>query len=113
MSIDYVLELSDITSKFLDEILSLGPFGVQNPEPVFMTKNVHVLTSSIVGKGHRRMLLSPGADKKGKGLWAIQFNANPDSIHVDQFTKIAYHLQWNRWNGNKSIQLLVRDTQTC
>lgn len=111
-SIDYVLKLSDITPKMIDEIISLGPFGVQNPEPVFMTNDVHVLTSSIVGKGHRRMLLSSSADKKSKGLWAIQFNADPDSIQMNQFTKIAYCLQWNRWNGNKSIQLLISDTQT-
>ena len=110
--IDYILELSDITPKLLDEITSLGPFGVQNPQPVFMANHVHVRTSSMVGKGHRRMLLSAAAGKKSKGLWAIQFNADPDSIYVDQFTKIAYCLQWNRWNGNKYIQLLVRDTQS-
>ena len=113
MTIDHVLELSDITPKLLDEITSLGPFGVQNPEPVFMTNDVHVHTSSIVGKSHRRMLLSSSADKKRKGLWAIQFNADPDSTQVDQFARIAYHLQWNRWNGNKSIQLLVKDAQAC
>ena len=113
ITIDYTLELSDITTKLLDEVTSLGPFGVQNSEPVFMANNVHVHTSKIVGKDHRRMLLSASADKKNKGLWAIQFNADPDSIHVDQFTKIAYCLQWNRWNGHKSIQLVVIDTQTC
>ncbi len=42
MTMDYVLELSDITPKLLDEITSLGPFGVQNPEPVFMANNVLV-----------------------------------------------------------------------
>jgi len=112
VTMDYVLELSDITPKLLDEITSLSPFGVQNPEPVFMANNVLVHSSSIVGKGHRRMRLSSSADKKSKRLWAIQFNADPDSILVDQFTRIAYHLQWNRWNGKKSIQLLVRDTQS-
>ncbi len=113
VTIDYVLELSDITTKLLDEVTSLGPFGVQNTEPVFMANNVHVHTSKIVGKNHRRMFLSSSTDKKSKGLWAIQFNADPDSIRVDQFTKIAYCLQWNRWNGNKSIQLLVNDIQSC
>jgi single-stranded-DNA-specific exonuclease len=111
VTIDYTLELSDITTKLLDEVASLGPFGIQNSEPVFMANNVHVHASKVVGKGHRRMLLSSSADKKNKGLWAIQFNADPNSIHVNQFTKIAYCLQWNRWNGHKSIQLLVSDTQ--
>jgi len=111
IAIDYVLELSDITTKLLDEITTLGPFGVQNSEPVFRANHVHVHTSKIVGKNHRRMLLSSSTDKKNKGLWAIQFNADPDSLHVNQFTKIAYCLQWNRWNGNKSIQLLVSDTR--
>ena len=113
MSIDDTLELSDITPKLLDEITSLGPFGIQNTEPVFMANNVHVHTSNIVGKCHRRMQLSSFAEKRKKGLWAIQFNADPTSMNVDQFTKIAYRLQWNRWNGNKSIQLVISDTKTA
>jgi single-stranded-DNA-specific exonuclease len=113
MVIDYTLDLSDITPKLLDEITSLGPFGVQNSEPVFMASNVHVLNSKIVGKGHRRMLLSSSPEKKNQSQWAIQFNADPRSINADQFRKIAYHLQWNRWNGNKSIQLMISDVQPC
>lgn len=110
ISIDYVLELSDITEKLIDEIASLGPFGVQNPEPVFMTSNVHVHTSKIVGNRHRRMLLSSSPEKQSPGLWSIQFHAEPQFNDVTYFKKIAYRLQWNRWNGHRSIQLLVKDT---
>ena len=111
MSIDYILELSDITPKLLDEIVSLGPFGVENPEPVFMASDVHVHTSKNVGRNHRRMLLSAAADPKANALWAIQFNVDPPSIHTDHLTQVAYRLQWNQWNGSKTIQLVISDIQ--
>jgi len=109
--IDYCLELTDITPKLLDEIVALGPFGPQNPEPVFMASNVHVLASKIVGKGHKRMRLSASPDKKGPAWWGIQFNPDPDTLEAQRFTRIAYRLQWNHWNHNKSIQLLIDETQ--
>ncbi len=111
-TIDYVLELSDITPKLVDEITSLGPFGVQNSEPVFLANDVYVHTSKIVGSTHRRMLLSSSTEKSTKALWAIAFNMDPQYINRNHFLKIAYHLQWNQWNGNKSIQLVLSDAQS-
>ena len=108
--IDYNLELSDITTKLLDEIAAIGPFGNQNPEPVFLAHDVSIHKAAIVGGCHRRMQLRP-ADKRHPALKAIQFNIDPTVPQADHFAKVAYHLQWNHWNGNKSIQLVIKDYQ--
>ena len=105
--IDYILDLPDITKKLLDEIAALGPFGNQNPEPVFLAHDVRVRNAAIVGGSHRRMKISP-SNTTHPTLTAIQFNVDQSVPQPDHFTKIAYHLQWNRWNGNKSIQLVIK-----
>jgi len=110
LPIDYTLDLSDITAKLLDEIATIGPFGVQNPEPVFISHDVCVRKATIVGGFHRRMQLSP-ANMTHPTLAAIQFNVDQTKPKPDYYAKIAYHLQWNRWNGKKSIQLIIKDYQ--
>ncbi len=110
LPIDYTLELTDITGKLLDEISTIGPFGNQNPEPVFQAHDIAVRKAAIVGGRHRRMQICP-AGVTHPTLTAIQFNVDQKDLHPDHFSKIAYHLQWNRWNGNKSIQLVIKDYQ--
>jgi single-stranded-DNA-specific exonuclease len=108
--IDYELNLDQITPGLADELELLQPFGTQNPEPLFMTHNVHVVSSSLVGGVHRRMVLSPSPDGSICKLPAIHFNADSASIEKEFFSQLAYKIQWNRWNGNKKLQLLVEDT---
>ncbi len=111
MVIDHELNLQEITPSFADEIAALKPFGNQNPEPLFMARNVHVLSSAMVGGSHRRMMLSQSPDSAHGGVAAIHFNVDADSAGVDFFSKIAYKIQWNHWKGNRSLQLVVEDTK--
>ena len=48
--IDLELSFNQITLELFDEISTLKPFGVGNPEPVFMTKGVNVISVNKVGK---------------------------------------------------------------
>jgi single-stranded-DNA-specific exonuclease len=42
LSIDAVLEFSDITDAAVDEIFGLAPFGHSNPAPLFIARNVEI-----------------------------------------------------------------------
>ncbi|MBF0119118.1 MAG: single-stranded-DNA-specific exonuclease RecJ [Desulfobacterales bacterium] len=102
--IDYELDFNKISDELIDELELLMPFGSGNPEPIFMARNVQVSSSSIVGKNHRKMLLTQ--DKKNIFINAIHFNVNQSSIS-DNFDKIAFKLNWNRWNGKKTAQIVI------
>ncbi len=109
ISIDNELGFDDINSKLIDEIETLKPFGAGNPEPVFLARNVTVISSEIVGENHRRMLLGQSLGREEKIYNAIHFNVDPDLDENNYFEEMAFRLRWNRWNGNKSIQLVIEN----
>jgi len=109
LSIDCELGFDDISDRLIDEIESLAPFGSGNPEPLFMAKNVEVFSSKIVGQNHRSMLLKQPIKKMPKIFNAIHFNALTDAPLKDYFNRIAFRLRWNRWNGQKKVQIVVEE----
>src|SRR5205823_3583586 len=60
LRIDCELPFSAITKKLYEALQVLAPFGMGNPEPVFMTKKVEVEDLRIMGKdgNHLKLLLS-------------------------------------------------------
>jgi len=111
--IDYELSFDDISEDLIDEIESLNPFGTGNPEPIFMTGNITVVSSKIVGKHHRRMLLKQSGGKTDKTFHAIHFNGNTGIPMKEGFDRIAFRLRWNRWNGRKTAQMVIEEVETC
>ena len=110
IAIDYKLDFVNISDKLIDELESLKPFGIANLEPLFMTKEVDIVSSKRVGKNHRQMVLGQKIGKTGKTFNAIQFNVDTRTPSKGTFDQIAYRLRWNRWNGRKNAQIVIEDT---
>jgi single-stranded-DNA-specific exonuclease len=110
IAIDYKLDFVNISDKLIDELESLKPFGIANLEPLFMTKEVDIVSSKRVGKNHRQMVLGQEIGKTGKTFNAIQFNVDTRTPSKGTFDQIAYRLRWNRWNGRKNAQIVIEDT---
>ena len=55
------------------------------------------------------MVLSQTACKEEKVLNAIHFNIDPYLSEKNFFETIVFRLRWNRWNGNKTIQIIIED----
>ncbi len=108
--IDCLLDFEDISDKLIDELESLKPFGMGNNEPLFMARNINVVSSTMVGNNHRRMVLNQGKGKTGKTYNSIHFNVDPDAPSKENFDQIAFRLRWNRWNGRKTAQLVIEET---
>ncbi len=109
LTIDCELSFDDINEHFIDEIETLKPFGSENPEPVFLARNIAVSDLKIVGQNHRRMLLGQPGGLTQKKFNAIHFNVDSHQ-HVEGFLKfVAFRLKWNRWNGNKSAQIIIEE----
>ena len=109
LTIDTEIDFDDISAKLIDEIENISPFGIQNPEPLFMASNINVLSAKIVGNNHRKMVLTQGAGQSHKSFNAICFNAAENLLTETAFARLAFRLRWNRWNAGKTIQLIIED----
>lgn len=111
LQIDSELDFTAISDDLIDELELLMPFGAGNPEPLFLARNVKVVNSKIVGKSHRRMILSQASGYTTATIPAIHFNANDEDAKKFHLDQIVFRLRWNRWNGKKSAQIVVEDLQ--
>ncbi len=107
--IDYDLDFDDITDTLLNNMEKLKPFGTANREPLFMTKNIKVASSKIIGGKHRRMLLKQEGAKTDKLINAMQFNIDLNTPMQKHYDRMAFHIKWNRWNGSKTMQIIVEE----
>ncbi len=85
----------------------MQPFGPSNAQPVFVSRGVNDNGSRIVKDQHIRFALRQGAyymEGIGFGLSA-KFSLLQSGKPVD----IAYTLEENEWNNQKSLQLKVID----
>ncbi len=109
--VDAELNLRGVNADLVTEIHRLQPFGMSNPSPVFVSRNLIVKHHALVGKdrSHLKMKLHDG-----KQLWdAIGFgmgtywgqNEMPATIDA------VYALEFNIWNGRTTLQLNLKDIQ--
>lgn len=110
ITIDSALDLSEITPKFFRILKQMGPFGPKNMKPVFATSSVRDNGyAKRVGadKSHLKLNIINGADQKTYN--AIGFGLGDKINSIQNDFDIVYTIDENEWNGNTSIQLLVKD----
>jgi single-stranded-DNA-specific exonuclease len=108
--IDYELCFDDMSAPLIDEIESLKPFGTGNPEPLFLARNIDVVSSKIVGGNHRRMVLKQSSGRTGTKFNAIHFNIDSSISLKERYDLIAFRLRWNRWNKRKTGEIVIEAT---
>ncbi|MDR2389437.1 MAG: single-stranded-DNA-specific exonuclease RecJ [Tannerellaceae bacterium] len=112
LDVDMILELKDITPKLANEIKKMNPFGPNNPKPIFCSMNVKDYgTSKLVGKDNEHIRLELIDESTQTPVHAIAFGMHQYSEHVKSMKSfnICYTLEENTYNGNTSLQLLIKD----
>jgi single-stranded-DNA-specific exonuclease len=108
LEVDVEVDVRTLTEKLVYELARLEPTGYHSSAPVLMSRDLRVLESRTVGKeGHHLKLKlarsgQPPLDAIGFGLGDWVENM-PERIDV------AYQLEMNEWNGNRSLQLNMQD----
>jgi len=109
VTVDAEACLNDIDYDLYLELDALHPCGMENPEPVFWTKNVHILQQKLVGKGHLKLTLAQddlASGEPSKKIAAIAWRWG-DYYPLPKVLDLAYRIKTNEWNGEVSMQLEV------
>lgn len=111
IEIDSMLMLKDINSKFYKILKQFAPFGPGNMSPVFQTNRlIDTGYARIVGNNHLKLTVVQ-ANVTGFPISSIAFQQgeNLEDIRTGKQFDICYHLEENEWNGQKSLQLNIKD----
>ncbi len=108
LAIDRVLDMEDITMSLAVEVDQLRPFGVGNPEPLFISRNIRVLSSTIIGTNHRKMVLQDTASPAGRKVDAFHFNLSDPDNQPQLYDQVAYRIKINKFTM-KSPQIILED----
>lgn len=124
--IDVPMPISYVREDLIEQIDSLAPFGKGNEKPLFAQKNLNVRSLRILGKEQNvaKLVLE---DSTGVTQEAIYFDAPELKANMinwfgqEEFDKllhgwlnnvclnIVYYPSVNEYNGNRTIQLLIRN----
>ncbi|MCL5432861.1 MAG: single-stranded-DNA-specific exonuclease RecJ [Patescibacteria group bacterium] len=109
LKVDCELPIDFIDENLYQAIQKLYPFGVGNPEPTFISKKVLVLDMRLVGNDgkHLKLFLS-GKDKKFSAI-AFGMGAMSKEFKIGDKVNMVYSIEINEWNGNKRLQLKIKD----
>lgn len=110
VEIDAELKMNEITWDLYDSLQLFAPFGMGNSKPKFSTSQAEVVEISTVGADNQHLRLTLTHDHQvfrkciafKKGEWI-------DKLHVGAKLDAIYEIEVNEWNGNRELQLLIKD----
>jgi len=116
LRIDLELPFSVLTLQLWEEIQQMSPFGLGNPEPVFMSKAIVADWRTVGSEGKHLKLTLRGqmAENERENVFsAIGFGMGKlaSELKVDQDAEIAYNLSLNEWNNKKHLELKLKYLQ--
>ena len=116
VSLDSYVALSELNEKVVQEMESLAPFGLANPEPLLGAKDANIIQSAVVGNNHLKMkikqkrisseLQTPSSGLIWDGIAYGMGGIYP--LNGNNFD-IAFIPYIDEWNGNRSLRLKVKE----
>ena len=109
LDIDVELPLRDLPRDIYPTMQRLAPFGAANPAPLFLSRNVQLMSNRQIGSNGDHSLLKL---KENGIIWdAIAFGNScrlPEGIDkVD----VVYTVEVDRWRSHETLRLNVKDVR--
>lgn len=116
---DIELDLAQVNIDLLKEISALEPFGVGNPRPKFILRNVQKLRGKIVGKTQEHIsctFSSKSVIGFNNQIQAISFKSVDTAVgdillnaKASQSLHLVGTLNINSWMGVEKVQMIIED----
>ena len=107
---DQKVNFDFVSFKGLEIINQMAPFGPFNLQPIFWTENVFVKNPPrTIKESHIKMMIYQNGFKQGFEAIGFGLGNWVEKITPNKPFQILYHLEINRYNGNESIQINLKD----
>jgi single-stranded-DNA-specific exonuclease len=105
IEIDASVDLRHFNGDMIRMMSRMAPFGCANPEPTFLSRNVEVADTKVIGEdgGHLRLRL-----RDGRVTWpAIAFGMGESDVQVEHRVDVVYSFCGDR--GGEGLEVRVKD----
>lgn len=112
---DAALTPEEVTLPFLAQVERLSPFGIQNPKPVFLLRDVTVGEISRFGKGEEHLKLKIVSHEGNRSVDAVTFFVKgavartADSLTRGSRVNILAHLERDTFSRSSPVRLRLLD----
>ncbi len=109
LKIDAQVELKDINMQIVESLKQLEPFGEENKVPLFVFKNLKIDSIRALSEGkHIKLTLKQGNQNL---INAMGFNLGEltNDYRIGDKVDVVGSLEINKFNGEESIQILLKD----
>jgi single-stranded-DNA-specific exonuclease len=110
VKVDAELSAEAISFELARQLSALEPFGAGNPRPVFLTRNLRVMSEPLVIKDqHLKMRLAGAQGRPLETIWWHCMEGLERTPAVNSSVEMAYTIETNTWNNEVRLQLCVED----
>ena len=108
---DSELSSSAFNKEFFKDIKKIEPFGIGNPMPIFLFKDLKVIKNNILKDKHISTIFRSKSDIS---INAISFDSMHNKIgeyllNYKKNLNVIGHINENFWNNKNTLQLTIRD----
>ncbi|WP_420579970.1 single-stranded-DNA-specific exonuclease RecJ [Reichenbachiella sp.] len=108
IDIDLEIDLEDIDFKMFGILKQMGPFGPQNMQPVFCSRNVFLKKEArILKEKHLKLFISQAGTTNNFDV--IGFGLGHLHDKLDAPFDIVYTIEENHYMGQTTLQLILKD----
>ncbi len=116
LDIDTKIRLSDINWPLYDQLEQMQPFGMNNPQPVFLISECDIVEIMPIGREGKHLRLKV-RQKDESDMWheknciGFSLGGRATEIASGDIINLVATIDVNEWNGNRELQLKVIDFQ--
>lgn len=111
LKIDMELPAAAVTLSLAEELQALEPFGAGNPRPIFLTRDLRILSEPrIMKEKHLKLRLAGTQNRPLEAVWWSGLEElDGRTLSTGQRIELAYTIEPNTWKGETRLQLIVKD----
>ncbi len=112
LTIDAEVDLESVDWALKENLSQLEPTGYANATPMFVSRDVEVISHRVVGQDGTHLQLRLSSESLGHSYSvkpAIAFRQGAWANSLPQYIDVVYTIGINEWRGKRELQLMVQD----
>ncbi len=110
LDIDMELSIDDVDVSLVEAISKLEPFGMANPSPSFVVRNLVLKQKKLMGATKEHLKLT--VETKNGTMDCVWWSRGDIPLIAGDRLDIAFAPQLNTFNGVTSVQLILKDVHS-